>query len=146
MKINITQVLKQHLEIEGWSVDELCSLFREWKLSDEYGSYYFGKDSFYVKPSVNGELYKLRHVHLVPIKDEEQLLAWNKAWELGRRKTSNRVLIYVDDKKGNFLLIFILSEPDAHEIALMKNEKHKKLMESFAIIAEEFIFDGSIEA
>ena len=85
-------------------------------------------------------------MHLVPLKDKNQLSAWNKAWELGKRKTSNRVLIYVDDNKGNFLLIFILSEPDAHEIALMKSELHKKLMESFAIIAKEFIFDGSIVA
>lgn len=146
MKVKITQALKKLLETENLNADELCLQFSQWKLSNEYGSYYFGKDSFYIKPPIDGKPYKLRHVHLVPVKDKVQLSAWNKAWELGKRKTSNRALIYIDDNKGNFLLIFILSEPDAHEIALMKNEKHKKLMESFAIIAEEFIFDGSIVA
>ena len=146
MTVKITQALKNRLNEDGFNVEELCARFETWKLADEYSSYYFGKDSAYITPTVDGEKYKLRHVHLVPIEDKNQLSSWNKAWQLGKRKTSNRILIYVDDNKGNFLLIFILSEPDAHEIALMKNEKHKKLMEGFAAVAEEFIFDGSILA
>ncbi len=82
----------------------------------------------------------------MPVIDKQQLVSWKKFWKFKGRKTSNRVLVYAADNKGNFFLIFILSEPDAHEIALMKTPAHKEIMEGFAAVAEAFIFDGSIIA
>jgi hypothetical protein len=38
------------------------------------------------------------------------------------------------------------TEPDAHKIATMQNQIDKELMESFAKVAGEFMFDGSVIA
>lgn len=146
MAVKITRALQKLLEADGLAADELCKQFATWKATDEYGSYFFGKDSAYTTPLVDGEKYRLRHVHLVPMLDKKQLAAWNRAFRLAKRKTSNRVLIYADDSRGDFLLIFILSEPTAHEIALMKQPTHKALMEGFATVAAAFLLDGSVLA
>ena len=146
MVVKLTTALKNALEADRLDSRLFCASFKEWKSGDEYSSFYFGKDSAYFTPSVNGEQYALRHVHLVPVIDKTRLLAWKKVWKLKGRKTSDRVLIYTRDKQGNFLLIYILSEPDAHAVARMKCQKHKELMEGFAAVAEAFIFDGSIIA
>lgn len=146
MDVKITKALKHALEEDRLNSQLFMDLFREWKQSGEFNSYSFGKDSAYFKPCVDGKQYVLRHVHLVPVFDKTQLSKWNKGWQFKSRKTSNRVLIYVDDGKGGFLLIYILSEPDAHEVALMRTQKHKELMEGFAKVAEAFVFDGSIIA
>jgi mRNA interferase YafO len=127
-------------------MDLFCTEFRRWKSADEYGSYWFGKDSAYVAPAVNGERYILRHVHLVPLADKVQLIKWNQAWKRRGRKTSDRVLVYVGDHRGDVLLIFILPEPDAHAVAAMKTQTHKEIMAGFATVAEAFIADGSIIA
>jgi mRNA interferase YafO len=145
MVVRITAALKKVFDEEKLDSQFFCDQFKQWKKSaNEHGDYHFGKDSAYVSPSINGNKYILRHVHLVPVIDKNQLSVWNKKWLFKGRKTSNRVLIYVNDNKDNFLLIYILSEPDAHEIALMKTQKHKELMNNFAIVAEAFISDGSI--
>lgn len=144
--VQVTTALKTLLEQSGICVEEFCNQFIKWKNADEYSNYYFGKDSAYVAPTVDGKKYKLRHVHLVPLVDQKQLAAWNKKWQFGGRKTSDRVLIYVEDNRNNFLLIFILPEPDAHKIAEMKEPKHQQLMKRFAIISEQFLFDGTVAA
>ncbi|MEI6746739.1 MAG: type II toxin-antitoxin system YafO family toxin [Methylococcaceae bacterium] len=144
--VKVTAALKTLLKQSGICVDEFCNQFIKWKNAGEYSSYYFGKDSAYVAPTVDGEKYKLRHVHLVPLIDQKQLAVWNKKWQFGGRKTSDRVLIYVEDNRNNFLLIFILSEPDAHKIAQMKELKHEQLMKRFASVSEQFMFDGTILA
>lgn len=147
MVVKTTAKLKSVLDSEKLDSQLFCSQFKQWKQSkDDHGSYHFGKDSAYVTPIINGDKYILRHVHLVPVIDQAQLSLWQKIWRFKGRKTSNRVLIYVKDRKGNFLLVYILSEPDAHEIALMKTQQHKELMEGFAAVAEAFIDDGSILA
>jgi mRNA interferase YafO len=147
MVVKTTAKLKSVLDNEKLDSQLLCKLFKQWKQAkDEHGSYHFGKDSAYVTPLINGDKYILRHVHLVPILDQNQLSLWQKIWRFKGRKTSDRVLIYVKDKKGNFLLIYILSEPDAHEVARMKTQQHREIMEGFAAVAEAFIDDGSIIA
>lgn len=147
MVVKTTAKLKSVLDNEKLDCRLFCNLFKQWKLSkDEHGCYHFGKDSAYFTPVINGDNYILRHVHLVPVIDKSQLYSWKKKFSFRSRKTSDRVLIYVDDKKGNFLLVYILSEPDAHEVARMKTQQHREIMESFAAIAEAFIDDGSIIA
>jgi mRNA interferase YafO len=148
MVVKITTALKSALDSEESDSSQfLCELFNQWKQAkDEYGSYHFDKDSAYITPIIKGDKYILRHVHLVPVIDKDQLSLWKRKWSYRSRKTSNRVLIYVDDKKGNYLLIYILSEPDAHEVALMKTQQHKELMEGFAAVAEAFIDNSFILA
>jgi mRNA interferase YafO len=126
---------------------ELTLAFDQWKAKGaqgEFDSYLFGKDSAYISPKVQGVPYSLRHVHLVPISHTEQLAKWNKAWKTRSRKTSDRVLVYVDNGAGDCLLIFILPEPEAHEIAAMKTLQDKTLMESFAEVAAAYLETGDI--
>ncbi|MDN6887854.1 type II toxin-antitoxin system YafO family toxin [Variovorax sp. CAN2819] len=116
--------------------------FQEWtELSDQYDDEFFGKDSAYVRPAVGGRPYVLRHVHLKPF-EPTALKKWESEHWLRTRKSSNRVLVYASDGKGNHLLIFILNEPDAHAIANMKTAEDRATMESFAAVAEAFIFNG----
>lgn len=142
MTVSITNALKLALDNED-AANLLCTEFLKWKGMGEYEHYHFGKDSFYVTPLVNNEKYILRHVHLIPQTDERQLLKWAKAFKNRGRKTSDRVLIYAQSA-DKYLLIYILSEPDAHKIATMKNQVDKELMESFAKVADAFICDGSV--
>ena len=123
--------------------------FDAWKSqggAGEYESFLFGKDGAYTRPKVDGDPYLLRHVHLVPIKDVQKLSLWKRLWRLRSRKTSDRVLVYASDARGDHLLIFILEEPTAHAVALMKSEEDKHLMERFAAIAAAFLHDGTVIA
>lgn len=123
--------------------------FDSWKAqgsAGEYESFLFGKDSAYVRPEIDGEKYQLRHVHLVPIKDFQQLTLWQKIWRRGGRKTSDRVLVYASDTRGDHLLIFILEEPTAHAIAEMNTAEDRRLMEQLSAVAAAFLHDGSVIA
>ena len=126
-----------------------ASEFDSWKAqgsAGEFESFLFGKDGAYVRPEVAGEKYRLRHVHLVPLKNPEQLTAWQRLWRFRGRKTSDRVLVYASNTRGDHLLIFILEEPLAHQIALMKTPEDEALMGKFAAIADAFLHDGSVIA
>lgn len=143
MEVKITTMLRDALDEEG-GADILIEDFIDWKSGDEYGSYVFGKDGAYAAPTVDGEKNVLRHVHLVPITDRVKLRQWNRAWRRRSRKVSDRALVYVDGGKGKYLLIYILDEPGAHDIAKMKTAKHKELMGAFAAIAEAFLYNGEV--
>lgn len=79
----------------------LIEAFQTWKSGGEYGHYLFGKYAAYAAASVDGTPYLLRHVHLAPLSDQEQLKRWNGAWLRRSRKTSDKVLVYVERKVGN---------------------------------------------
>lgn len=142
MIVRITNALKSVLGNDD--AELLCGEFLNWKATGEYAHHYFGKDSAYIAPPVNGEKYVLRHVHLIPVLDANQLKRWWRNFSRRSRKTSDRVLIYTKNSVGDYLLIYILSEPDAHKIATMQNQKDKELMESFAKVAGDFMLDGSV--
>lgn len=145
MSVSLTGQLQDQLLAVGADPKAFANAFAEWKAdwpANEYESKLFGKDGAYLAPKVDGEL-GLRHVHIVPMQCEKSSRRWWKAWRYRSRKTSDRHLVYVEHK-GNFLLIYILDEPDAHSVAHMKTPADKALMKKFAIIAEDFIFDGTI--
>ena len=149
MAVEITHALREALEADGLDPAELIEEFRSWKAlgpSGEDDCYLFGKDAAYVRPKAGDLPYSLRHVHLVPLTDADQLGRWDKAWERYSRRTSDRHLVYVDDKKGNFLLIYILPDGDAHRIAEMRTPEDKETMEGFAHTAAAFLDDGSVIA
>ena len=130
-------------------LDLFVAKFAHWKASGEageYSAYLFGKDSAYAKLPAGMVTGQLRHVHLAPILDKDALAAWDKAFARGSRKVSNRALVYAQDAKGNFLLLFILNEPDAHVIAQMETVEHKTLMRQFVQVAESWAFNGEIIA
>ena len=77
MMVEISRRLSQSLMKNQANPQELIDVFAEWKEAGESGEddfYEFGKDTAYVAPTVNGEAYVLRHVHLVPLLDGEQLV------------------------------------------------------------------------
>lgn len=145
-----TQSFVDQLATLGEQVDEFVQEFSEWKKNwpaGEYHSYIFGKDGGYygaVQAAVTSG--RLKHVHLVPLCDLNQLSEWNKAWRRRSRKTSDRALVYAEDNSGNYLLIFILDEPTAHEIARMRTSENKTLMLQFAAVADAWAFNGEIIA
>jgi hypothetical protein len=157
MAVRITEALKGELDklvaeleatnpalakLKGW--ERLVSDFAEWKAGGEAGkddSFYFGKDNPYVAPKLEGGK-QLWHVHLPPMADRDDLERWNKAYywrkKSPRPKVSNRVLVYCQDG-DDYLLIYVLAEPDAHAIAKMKTEDDEATMRGFARVAEAFI-------
>jgi hypothetical protein len=147
MSVRITEALRTAVANRGLNYKQLIRDFESWKSlgeAGEYSSKVFGKDGAYVTPKVNGEKYKLRHVHLVPLLDDAARKRWFNQFRLGGRKTSNRVLIYAATGRGDYLLIYILDEPSAHAIAEMKTAHHRETMEGFAAVAEAFLQDGSV--
>lgn len=144
MDVKITNALEAQMQADELDPQEFIEAFAEWKSGDEYGSYLFGKDGAYISPSLFGTPQAFRHVHLVPITDTGQLAAWNRIWKRRGRKSSDRALVYVDAGRGRYLLIFILSEPDAHSVASMKTQQDKELMRVFLDVAEAFVDRGEI--
>lgn len=145
MTVNITKALRTALQADNLDEKILLKSFQRWKNSrDEYGSYLFGKEGAYMIPKIDGKSYRLRHVHLPPLSIPGQLEVWNKQWQRRGRKTSDRVLVYVENGRGDYLLIFILPEPMAHEIAKMQTPAHRQIMESFASVAAKFLETGQI--
>lgn len=144
--IQTTKTLASDFQTQSLDLNLFIEKFKIWKESGtngEDGSYLFGKDGSYVTPLVDGKKYQLQHVHLTPIINLQNKIKWDIAWQRGSRRTSDRVLVYAKDK-DKYLLIAILPEPTAHQIAKMATPVDKDLMESFALIAAQFIFDGQI--
>ncbi len=141
MATRCSNALRQQLLDIGESPGNWADFFQKWKdqgLTGEYRNYFFGKDSAYHTPKLTSPNDRLMHVHLVPILDQGALVAWEQAWRRRTRKVSNRVLVYADNRKGEYLLIYVLNEPDAHSIAAMQTVEDAETMAFFAQVAEAF--------
>ncbi|MEN9866421.1 MAG: hypothetical protein RL748_2011 [Pseudomonadota bacterium] len=149
LSVKMTTILAQQFTSQRLDAALFMELFANWKSSGPAGDdnfYEFGKDGAYSRPLVNNQAYVLRHVHLLPVVDMQKRLEWDRRWRNYSRRTSDRVLVYVDDGPKRFLLIAILPEPEAHNIARMATQRDQDVMQSFSAIAEEFIFSGKIIA
>lgn len=149
MATQCTQALSAQLQAMQRDPAGFIAEFNAWKAlgtANEYSTFLFGKDGAYGKLPLPMTLSRLMHVHLPPILDEAALNKWKWALSKKRRKVSDRVLVYADAKNGNYLLIFILDEPTAHEIVKMKNLTDKNLMRQFVTVAENWALTGNIEA
>jgi mRNA interferase YafO len=147
VSVFITEALAKRFKAADLDVEDFISEFSDWKAgwpANEYRFRLFGKDGLYDNPRVRG-VRVLRHVHLEPF-DEDRLKRWLHALKRFARKTSDRALVYTQNKQGDCLLITILDEPDAHEIARMETACHRDLMNAFAQVAQEWLDDGSITA
>ncbi len=147
-KIQTTKILASEFQKQSLNLDLFIEQFKSWKesgIAGEDSNYLFGKDGAYASPLVDGKKYQLQHVHLVPIISVEQKEKWDIHWKRKSRRTSDRVLVYAKDKES-YLLIAILPEPTAHQVAKMENSVDKDIMTSFAEIAAQFIFNGEIIA
>lgn len=152
MKVQLTGYLREELSLlhttpdQFLDPDQFVLEFAEWKSSGsdgEFDYFYFGKDSEYARPMING-VRVLRHVHLAPFDDTAGFAEWNRDWRKYRRRKSDTALVYADGGRHGFLLIAILWEPGAHEVAEMKTQESADAMNGFANVADQFIFDGTI--
>ena len=109
----------------------------------EFSDPYFGKDGEYSQPIRNGRRV-LRHVHLPPESNPEEVGRWDAQAKRGSRKTSDTSLIYAFDARHGYLLIYVAREPDGHVLSDMGTKETVDLMNNFADVAEAFLFDGSI--
>lgn len=143
MRVYVSKAFKQYA---SQAVQEsLVSAFKWWKYSEsrEYESIFFGKDAALVKPKIDGRDYVLRHCHLIPLNDGNQLKVWYRNHRWKARKTSDRVLIYVQAGE-NFYLIDIVDDPGGHEIMRMTTKDGKSFMGQCAQEAHAFL-NGTLE-
>lgn len=149
MATKLTDALRALLRESGEDPTNFAAEFDLWKSrgpNGEYGSYLFGKDGAYVTPTVNGVPNKLRHVHLVPLKDMASISRWDVDWRRRTRKRSDRHLVYVSDPYYGHLLLWILDEPGSHDVALMSTPEDRQLMNQFAEVADHFVQTGEVGA
>ena len=144
MKTQCTAAICKQLGRLGESPEAFAAEFEKWRNDGEYSSYFFGKDGLYIAPTLSDGSMGLRHVHLVPLANAQQLRRWNVQWLRRGRKTSDRVLVYAQDPTHGYLLIYILNEPEAHEVAKMLTPDSALLMGKLIKIAETFIYTGQI--
>jgi hypothetical protein len=148
MSVSITSQLRQQLLDLNIDPEAFTIQFAHWKANwpvNEYAFELFGKDGAYATPTVDGEKYVLRHVHMQPSEESSDYARWQTFYKRRSRKTSDRHLIYVTNSNEDHLLIFLIDEPDAHAIALMKTAADRQAMEDLAIVAENFLWDGTVE-
>lgn len=149
VRVGATRLLKGALSEAAYF--ELRTYFGAWKADlpqNAKNHYWFGKDAAYFAPKVNGK-YRLMHVHLWPVENQDALAAWNEKWDNYHDRTSDRVLVYVCDEhpqNPTYLLIAVLPEGSAHRIAEMRTGADADLMNQFARVAEDFLDRGEITA
>lgn len=122
---------------------DLIGEFRWWKTdaaAREYESPVFGKDSKLLRPTVDGAAYVISHCHLIPKNSTSDYLRWQRDFRRRARKTSDRVLFYIEDA-GKFFLVDIVDDPGAHEIMRMTDATGRAFMNKCAQQAKVFL-DG----
>ena len=126
---------------DGYDVADYADYFSKWKATcpaGEFSDYYFGKDGEYDRPKRAGKRV-LRHVHLPPESDPDDIAQWELEFGRQSRKTSDTSLIYTHDQTNGYLLIMIVKEPDGHTLVDMSTPESVALMEHLADVAERFI-------
>ena len=141
--IYITNILINSLGQDG--AEELKTEFNFWiQPNNEYKSKMFGKDVPFIKPKL--DIGFLKHVHFVPFdKLSNEYRQWLKYFNLGKRKTSDRFLIYaakdiLNSPTSKYLLISIIN--NAHNYI----DTNMSDLIRFAYIAENFIEHDQIIA
>lgn len=147
MRVRLTDFFRQELVGMGEDPEAFIREFSGWKAMGASGAHnhrYYGKDGLYRTPLVDGQRV-LYHVHLEPHDESQYFADWDAAWSRkghGKR-VSNTVLIYAFDLNHGYLLLTILWEPDAHDIADMLTPQDRQLMTDLASVAAQFIFAGT---
>lgn len=147
MRTQATAYLRAQLISLGHAERAFCDAFHAWKSSfpsGEYSSPLFGKDGAYTSPKLQGG--DLRHVHLAPVADQAALARWLTQHRRRGRKVSDRVLVYASSDYSGHLLIAILDEPGAHDIARMATPEDAQIMRRLARIADDFLCFGKVIA
>lgn len=149
----MTKRLEAELLAKGFNPQEFCQYFQTWK-QEGAEDWFFGKDNFYSKPLMDGEMV-LRHVHLAPGEADTDesgtrllLPTWDQIWFAGwnKERVSNTALIYAQDATQGYLLLHVVWAPRAHPFARMQDAEDSALMMRLRDEAAAFIFNGEISA
>ncbi|MDM0029895.1 type II toxin-antitoxin system YafO family toxin [Variovorax saccharolyticus] len=144
-RVQLSDLLYDALEAEGVGPDWFADQFADWKAlgtAGEYASFYFGKDGAYAEPRRGGCMV-LRHAHLPP-GDPAALAEWARLHRRRRRRTSDTCVIYTQDARFGYLLLYIAREPTGHAISDMRVPAAARFMSQLADAAEAFMHDGAI--
>lgn len=163
--VDITEDLKNQL---GSKVaNDYIEAFEQWQRAGGglFDHRWFGWDNPYERPPPTDKNagWTLYHVHLEPAKPlAHDYVGANDAFEAARktydrwmsskakqrwRPTSDDVLVYARDMHGvtpRFLLIDILTSPNAHKIAEMTTADDKMQMLAYLDVAEQYVYFGKI--
>jgi len=138
-KVYTASLLSNQLKTSK-AIQTLRLNFYYWKIKG-LKSRLFGKDISYARPKL--VVGHLMHVHLIPV-NELELQDWDNNWEneknnpnYRKEKTSDRALVYVQNKNDEFLLISLFE--NAH-----KDAEDSSKMEIIKEIAEAFIIYGDV--
>ena len=145
-KVQLSGLLRENLVADGFDPDEFAKYFADWKAlgaAGEYADPYFGKDGLYDRP-LRSNKRVLWHVHLRPASDPVACAEWDRQHDLGTRKTSNAVLVYVFDPVNGYLLLHLIHEPNGHSFSSMATADSSQFMNQLADIAEEFIYFNTV--
>lgn len=127
-------------------IDEFIDAFSAYKSKPNKEHFEFGKDLPYHSYLIDNKLI-LMHVHLVPTNIDD-LELWSDVFyencsikdnRKRKAKTSNTCLIYIENDKGEYLLIKIFREPNAHKYCYSQS-----IMKPIQEIAEDFYCLGVI--
>jgi hypothetical protein len=133
MEVSSTKVFKMRFSSQTIH-DKFIENFRIWKESpDENSSFYFGKDGGYREPKLSSGY--LMHVHTIPI-PKPQREVWSKCFENGWKRTSDGVLVYVQNSKSFLLIDWV---KDGGHILADYSEESKVKLKYYATIAEKFL-------
>ncbi|CDG83313.1 type II toxin-antitoxin system YafO family toxin [Janthinobacterium agaricidamnosum] len=144
--VKASKILESQFRLSRLDFSCFVQLFTTWKSAALIGEdefYPFDAHSAYIRPLSAGKQHVARHVHLVPLRDLAKKPSWKLRTSRRSRRSSDRVLIYVHDA-GNYLLLAILPEPEAHQITRMLYPQDAEAMRSLAEIAEEFLYTGKV--
>jgi len=106
-------------------MDQLVKMFEWWKADPGRlnHSMWFGRDTPYDEPQLQGRGRLLRHCHLLPMIDGEVRERWLRVFKTKGEKVSDKALVYAENN-GDYVLLYIFDEPGAHERA----RREKKTM------------------
>lgn len=137
LRVRLTRRLQSQLRACNLDPLQIAKDFADWKCGHPDDHYLFGHDCLGIGSR------HLRHVHMVPLNDEQALRRWNHAWERGRgRRTSDRYLLYADGSpREGFLLIAVIDDPGAHELWSASNAARRSSLEQ---VAEDFCVFGIV--
>lgn len=139
MGIELSNTLKKQLSALNLDPEILKKNFADWNLSGATDCTVFGKDAFNRGSTV------LRHIHMRPMNDPVADSKWKTMAKRGSTPTSDRYLFYANSGNGNYLLIYIVNNPGAHDFLSMPTASEKALLKMFEAAADQFYHHNKID-
>jgi hypothetical protein len=145
MTVYVSNMLAQALVASGANQQTLINQFTIWINSQKLNCTVFGKDGLN-----RGSKY-LAHVHMRPVipaigtapqseidEATNSLGKWKKFVSRGSLPKSDRYLFYAHNGKNDYLLIYIVNNPGAHDFLQNPTASDVNLLKQFEAAADHF--------